>query len=360
MDSHSPQLPPQTLPTPTERTMEASSDISPIPPMEPNTSPDSLSIHRNVTTTEDSPWSAPAHASTQESFHLHLDSTLQPSHDSCVPSPSQEVLIMTQPEMSAAPMIVDLTHSQTPPNSCASVSESVSKGLPPRERSLAHDPVPATTPSGPKSLSLPFLRGSKSTPASPNRPLVPDHPVSASSLTKLSAPTEYDQSQSVPSPGSSFQDAQRPYSPSQEEQSMNTPPLFATPSSLETVAGVNFQPQAIHVDQSREALKRAPIPTISPQEVVDFTDSLFQEVHPTLVDQLPPPQLASLQCSFRYLDQSFSELSERLDDSQQSYSDTLKETTAAQASARRQTWSPWSEPITQTPSRSVTKYPMSK
>ena len=85
------------------------------------------------------------------------------------------------------------------------------------------------------------------------------------------------------------------------------------------------------MDQSREALKRAPIPTISPQEVVDFTDSLFQEVHPTLVDQLPPPHLASLQCSFRYLDQSFSELSERIEDSQQSHSDTLKETTAAQA-----------------------------
>ena len=85
------------------------------------------------------------------------------------------------------------------------------------------------------------------------------------------------------------------------------------------------------MDQSREALKRAPIPTISPQEVVDFTDSLFQEVHPTLVDQLPPPHLASLQCSFRYLDQSFSELSERLEDNQQSHSDTLKETTAAQA-----------------------------
>ena len=51
----------------------------------------------------------------------------------------------------------------------------------------------------------------------------------------------------------------------------------------------------------------------------------------TLVDQLPPPHLASLQCSFRYLDQSFSELSERIEDSQQSHSDTLKETTAAQA-----------------------------
>ena len=85
------------------------------------------------------------------------------------------------------------------------------------------------------------------------------------------------------------------------------------------------------MDQSREALKRAPIPTISPQEVVDFADSLFQEVHPTLVDQLPPPHLASLQCLFRYLDQSFSELSERLEDSQQSHSDTLKETAAAQA-----------------------------
>ena len=54
-------------------------------------------------------------------------------------------------------------------------------------------------------------------------------------------------------------------------------------------------------------------------------------MHPTLVDQLPPPHLASLQCSFRYLDQSFSELSERIEDNQQSHSDTLKETTAAQA-----------------------------
>ena len=220
MDSHPPQLPTPILPTTVEPTMEASSDISPLPPMEPNTPPDSLFIHRNVTTTEDSPCSVPAHTSTQESCHLHLDSTLQPSHESFVPSPSQEVLIVTQ---SAVPMIVDLTHSQTPPNSCASISESVSKGLQPRERSLAHDPVPATTPSGPKALSLPFLRGSKSTPASPNRPPVPDHPVSALSLTKLSTPAEYDQSQSVHSPGSSFQDAQRPYSPSQDEPSLNTP-----------------------------------------------------------------------------------------------------------------------------------------
>ena len=153
MDPHSPQLPPPTLPSPSEPPMEASSDVSPIPPMEPNTPPDSLFIHRNVTTTEDSPWSAPAQGSTQESLHLHLDSTLQPSHDSCVPSPSQEVLILTQPDQSAVPMIVDLTHSQMPQNSCASSSESVSKGLPPRERSLAHDPVPATTPSGPKALA---------------------------------------------------------------------------------------------------------------------------------------------------------------------------------------------------------------
>ena len=272
MDSNSPQIPPQTLPSPPEPPMEATSDVSPIPPMEPNTPPDSLFIHRNVTTTEDSPWSAPAQASTQESFHLHLDSTLQPSHDSCVPSPSQEVLVITQPGQSAVPMIVDLTHSQTPQHSCASSSENVSKGFPPRERSLAHDPVPAIIHSGPKALSLPFLRGSKSTPASPNRPLVPAHPMLASSLTRLSAPTgSDDQSQLVPSQESSFQDAQRPYSPDLEDQSIHTPPLFTTPPSLEPETGTTFQPQVTHVDQSREALKRAPIPTISPQEVVDFT-----------------------------------------------------------------------------------------
>ena len=124
MDSHPPMLPTPILPTPVEPAMEANPEASPLPPMEPNTPPDSLIIHRNVTTTEDSPWSVPAHTSTQESFHLHLDATLQPSHESFVPSPSQEVQIVTQQDMSAIPMIVDLTHSQTPPNSCAIISES--------------------------------------------------------------------------------------------------------------------------------------------------------------------------------------------------------------------------------------------
>ena len=212
-------------------------------------------------------------------------------------------------------------------------SESVSKGLEPRERSPQKDPVPATRQGGPKAPSLPFLtRGSTSTPASPNRPLVEDQPSSASSLNKLSMPMEYGHTPPLHSSDSSLQDAQRPFSPSQDEATLHTPPLSEEQSQQTRVQMPSSdQLQAIHVVQSREALKRAPIASISPQEVVDFTDSLFQEVHPTLVDQLPPPQLASLQCSFRYMDQSLSELSERMEDSQQSHTDTIKENALSQA-----------------------------
>ena len=231
--------------------------------------------------------------------------------------------------------------NQSVKKACQFLMAAFSQGQEPRERSPQKDPVPASHPvGGPNTLSLPFLsRGSKSTPASPNRPLVEEQLSMASSLNTLFQLMDVDHMVLPPyhCNNSSMQDAQGPFSPSQDEMVLHKPISGSPPSSFDNSQPSNLsQPGHLNldnqghldkqnVDQSGEALKRAPISSISPQELVDFTDSLFQEVHPTMVDQLPHPQLASLQCSFRYLDQSISELTKPVEDSQQSHLDTINE-----------------------------------
>ena len=58
---------------------------------------------------------------------------------------------------------------------------------------------------------------------------------------------------------------------------------------------------------------------------------MFQGTHPTEVRHLPPPHMASLHCTFTQMDHSLSELTERLEDSQQSHTDTLQEVAVAES-----------------------------
>ena len=118
-------------------------------------------------------------------------------------------------------------------------------------------------------------------------------------------------------PSSSFsQDAQRPFSPTDDEGS--TP---STPSA---------PPQDVQTDQAMEAFQHVPLRSLTPEETLDFTTKAFQGTHPTEVRHLSPPHMASLHCTFTQTDHS-SELTKRLEDSQQSHTDTLQEVAMAES-----------------------------
>ena len=66
-------------------------------------------------------------------------------------------------------------------------------------------------------------------------------------------------------------------------------PQSSTNSSISRAPSQVDQPS--HIEPAREALKTAPIASISPQEILHFADSIIQEVQPTTLEQLPLPQL---------------------------------------------------------------------
>ena len=80
-----------------------------------------------------------------------------------------------------------------------------------------------------------------------------------------------------------------------------------------------------------DAFHNVPIGSLTPEEVVDFTHKTIRTTHSTEVRHLPPPHLASLRCTITQLDHSVSELTERLEDSQQSHTDTLQEVALAES-----------------------------
>ena len=121
-----------------------------------------------------------------------------------------------------------------------------------------------------------------------------------------------------PSQGSSaYQDAQRPFSSTDDEASPSPSPR-APPSKIQRAMAM-------------DAFQDVPLGSLTPEEVVDFTHKTIRSTHPTEVRHLSPPHLASLRCTITQFDHSVSELTERLEDSQQSHTDTLQELAMAES-----------------------------
>ena len=116
---------------------------------------------------------------------------------------------------------------------------------------------------------------------------------------------------------SAYQDAQCPFSPTDDEAS--PPPSPRAP------------PSKIQMAMAMDAFQDVPLDSLTPEEVVDFTHKTIRSTHPTEVRHLSPPHLASLRCTITQFDHSVSEMTERLEDSQQSHTDTLQEVAMAES-----------------------------
>ena len=116
---------------------------------------------------------------------------------------------------------------------------------------------------------------------------------------------------------SAYQDAQRPFTPTDDEAS--PPPSPRAP------------PSKIQMAMAMDAFQDVPLGSLTPEEVVDFTHKTIRSTHPTEVRHLSPPHLASLRCTITQFDHSVSEMTERLEDSQQSHTDTLQEVAMAES-----------------------------
>ena len=97
-----------------------------------------------------------------------------------------------------------------------------------------------------------------------------------------------------PSPGSFYQDAQRPFSPTDDEDSIPSTP--------------KAPPKKVQTDLAMDTFQCVPLGSLT---LEDFTHKTIHRTHPTEVRHLPLPHLASLRCTITQLDHS-SEPTERL------------------------------------------------
>ena len=287
-------------------------------------------------------WQASPSGASSQSIHLHLDSTM-PSVPSTVdsqdpiPSTTEDVSALSGPLDDQCTMeeILDLTEL-TPTDSsnpfsdtdnaqaCPSridANSSVRKAchylsaafaaLPPapplpgeqdslhRSSSLNIQPIRADLQGGSAELNRTIPTSSLSLPASPIR-------IDGSASPQTSCHPNSTQS-------SILQDAQRPYSRSDDDTSLQSIPSL--PENLRS----DLQEA---MDSSMD---------ISTEEMAHFNDSLFESVHPTMVEHLSDPFLAMLENITTTQTLAMSEIIERVEDSQQASAETVIEAATAQA-----------------------------
>ena len=125
---------------------------------------------------------------------------------------------------------------------------------------------------------------SQSVPPSPARPTV-------LKPTQLVPPELHSISPMVNSPASSsspLQDAQRPFSRSEDDYSVPFPDSDLT--------------------ESMSATRRASPTSLSTEELIHFTEELFRRVHPTTVEHLPPQLIAMLHNIHQFVAHNCSEI----------------------------------------------------
>ena len=105
---------------------------------------------------------------------------------------------------------------------------------------------------------------------------------------------------------SPLQDAQRPFSQSEEEYSVPFPD-----DSDQTIQGSPEKPD--------------PPASLSSEDLIEFTETLFRKVHQSKVEHLPPQLIAMLYNINSFVAHNCSEILERLEDTQSSATDTLCE-----------------------------------
>ena len=275
---------------------------------------------------------------TEGSFHLHVDSTL---------SSSVKCLTQLDPgseSISGSPTetIIDLTHSSgesitpfqlpVPPKdtrkdmqSAAMMLSTAFSSLPqsspstrPRSGSLESDQLLAiqkVISAACSPISAVQKPASKSVPPSPARPVTgkPTQLVPPESRATSPPPISLMPSNLSPIPdaqrrlsASPLQDAQRPFSRSEEEYSVPFPD-----DSDQTIQGSPEKPD--------------PPASMSSEDLIDFTETLFMKVHPSKVERLPPQLIAMLYNINSFVAHNCSEILERLEDTQSSATDTICE-----------------------------------
>ena len=285
---------------------------------------------------------APASSSfpqlTEGSFHLCLDSSL-----------SSSVKCLTQMDpgsdsVSSSPVapIIDLTHSSgesvtpfqlpVPPRdntkdipSAAMLLSTAFSALPqaspptrPRSGSLESDQLLAiqkVISAGGPPPPIAAQPVSKSVPPSPARPvtgkptqLVPpeSRATSPPPVSPMPSTSPLPDAQHRRLCASPLQDAQRPFSRSEEEYSVPFPD-----DSDQTIPGSPAKPD--------------PPASMTSEDLIDFTETLFSKVHPSKVERLPPQLIAMLYNINSFVAHNCSEILERLEDTQSSATDTICE-----------------------------------
>ena len=115
-----------------------------------------------------------------------------------------------------------------------------------------------------------------------------------------------------------LQDAQRPFSRSDDDASLQSIPSL--PENLQS-----------DLQEAMDSVRRAPRGSISTEEMAHFNDSLFETVHPTMVEHLSDPFLAMLENITTTQTLATSEIIERVEESQQVSAETVIEAATAQA-----------------------------
>ena len=289
-------------------------------------------------------WEASPSGASSPSIHLHLESTLPSGGEIQVETLSSpaDVVIMPESHDEQCTMeeILDLTELTTTDSSnpfsdtdnaqaCPThikANSSVRKAchylsaafatLPPappllgeqdslhRSSSLNIQPTCGDLPGGPAAMGGKIPPSSLSLPASPIR-------IDGSASPQTSCHPNSTQS-------SILQDAQRPFSRSDDDASLQSIP------SLPDTTRSDLQ-------EAMDSVRRAPRASISTEEMAHFTDSLFESVHPTMIEHLSDPFLAMLENVNTVQTLATSEIIERVEDSQQASAETVIEAATAQA-----------------------------
>ena len=289
-------------------------------------------------------WEASPSGASSQSIQLHLESTMPSGGESQVEtlSSTADVTVMPESQDDQCTMeeILDLTEL-TPTDSsnpfsdtdnaqaCPSrinANSSVRKAchylsaafaaLPPapplpgeqdslqRSSSLNIQPIRDDLPGGPEAMGGKVPPSSLSLPASPIR-------IDGSASPQTSCHPNSTQS-------SILQDAQRPFSCSDDDASLQSIPSL--PDNIRS-----------DLEEAMDSVRRAPRGSISTEEITHFTDSLFESVHPTMVEHLSDPFLAMLENINTAQTLATSEIIERVEDSQQPSAETVIEAATAQA-----------------------------